>query len=95
MTPSEAIAIEQQIAVKINAMETKAAEIGQLGAEIDALVTPDFEALYSATEIAKASQKGSAVLQVNARLKTRLAALHGAFLAVYNSASFPRTRTGK
>jgi len=92
MTPIE---IEHEIAVRLNQAEVKAAEVGVLLAEIDQLSDPAFEANYDATAAAKAGKNLSDAMKANAREKLRLAQLHSAALAAYNTASFPRPRTGK
>jgi hypothetical protein len=95
MTPEENIEIERAIAVKINAMETKAAEIGLLGAEIDALASNDFIVAYDPLAAAKAADKGASVLQMVTRLKLRIGNFHKASQDMINTATFPRPRTGK
>lgn len=95
MTPAENIEIERAIAVKINAMEAKAAEIGVLAAEIAELSTDAFLAAYAPAAVTKAGIKGSAVLQAIPRIKGRITAFHTAAQAMINTATFARPFTGK
>ena len=95
MTPAENIEIERLIAVEINAMEVKAAEIGFHAANIANLSTDAFLAAYEPSAVNKAGDKGSALLQAIPRLKKRIEAFHLAGQAMIATASFPRPRTGK
>lgn len=95
MTPAENIEIERLIAIEINAMEVKAAEIGFHAAKIDALASNDFIVAYDPLAASKAADKGAAVLQAIPRLKKRIEAFHLASQAMIATASFPRPRTGK
>jgi hypothetical protein len=89
------IEIERQIALELNLAEQEAASVAARLARIDYLANEPFSANYGASQIAKAEARGAAAQKSVANLKTRLSALHGAFVAVANSATFPRPRTGK
>ena len=89
------IEIENQIAAKINEIETCLARAGQLMAEANGLATVEFETFYSADAVAKANTKVKPAGMALDRAKARFATLHAALLKAYNTASFPRPRTGK
>jgi len=95
MTPSEALAIEAHGAIKMNEAEVDIAAAGLRLAEINALGTPDFEALYDAAAVAKANAKFDAAANAVARAKARLSAYHVALQAAQATATFQRPRSGK
>ena len=95
MTPSEALAIEAQGGIKMNEAEVDIAAAGLRLAEINALGTPDFEALYDEVAVAKANAKFDTAAAAVARAKARLAAYHVALQAAQATAKFARPRSGK
>jgi len=92
MNPLE---IEAQGAILLNQAEVKAAEIGEILAQLNALGTAEFEANYDAGKVDAANRKYDAAAAATARLKARLASYHLALQAAQATATFPRPRSGK
>lgn len=89
------IEIERQLAVLLNEAEVAAATVAARLADMDALSAPEFEALYAPAEGARAAAKFKSAAKLAARQKLALGLLHTALVRASQTATFPRTRTGK
>ena len=89
------IDIERAIAVELNLAESELASVAARLAKIDALADDAFEANYAPNAVAKAAAKGSAAMQMAAKMKVRLSLLHAALVSAQSTAAFPRPRSGK
>lgn len=92
MTPNEKLSA---IALAINEAEVAAATIGERLAYADSLATGDFEALFDKQEAQKLSTHLRQCQATAVKMKERLAALHEQATVTSNTATFPRTRSGK